>query len=117
MGVLLKHLKPARPYPGEMDEQYDRFLKFSSWLNVLYYTAPAAGILVMCWIVGVPEKFWIPILLIYFIGAVADQLCYGFQAVNIQIKTCTGWMRDEMASVVLAEQLAGKRHATPKRDG
>lgn len=85
-----------RPYPGEVNESYDTFLKWSSWFNVVLAGAPAAIILAVFWYANVAEKFWIPVLIVYSIGAVAHMLNYGFMAVNIQTKVSTDSLINEL---------------------
>jgi len=84
------------PNENEWDKRYDKFLAGGSWFNAVYYAVPAAIILAVCWYTEVAEEFWIPVLIIYFIGAVAHQLNYGFMAINIQIKTSAGWTMEQM---------------------
>ncbi len=85
------------PNENEWDTRYNKFLAWGSWLDVVYYAVPAAIILAVCWYTQVAEEFWIPVLIIYFIGAVAHLLSFGFMAVNIQIKTSAGWTMEKMA--------------------
>jgi hypothetical protein len=53
------------------EKRYDKFLALSSWLNAALYAAPAAVVLAVCWYAHVNEKLWVPLLILYFIGAVA----------------------------------------------
>ena len=85
-----------RPHENEIDTRYDKFLVVGAWINAVFYAVPAAIILAVCWYMQVAEEFWIPVLIIYFIGAVAHQLNDGFMALNIQIKTSTGWTMEQM---------------------
>ena len=85
-----------RPSGGEINESYDTFISMGAWFAALLYGAPAAIILAVFWLADVPEKFWIPVLLIYLVGAVAHMMNYGFVAVNIQTKVSTDLMIDEI---------------------
>lgn len=90
-----------RPHENEWDTSYDKFLRLGSWISAVLYAVPAAIILAVCWYMEVAENLWIPVLIIYFIGAVAHQLNHGFMAVNIQIKTSTGWSMNEMKLLMI----------------
>ena len=74
------------PNENEWDTRYDKFLVLGSWLGAVYYAVPVAIILAVCRYTQVAEELWIPVLIIYFIGALAHQLNHGSMALNIQIK-------------------------------
>ena len=42
-----------------------------------------------CWYFEVGERFWLPVLMIYGIGAIAHILGFGLMALNMQIKVST----------------------------
>ncbi len=83
--------------------RYDRFLSLSSWMNALIYGTPAAALLGFCWLTSVPEKFWIPLLLIYFVTAIAHMLGHGFQAVNMQVGVTADYILDELNKKKIGE--------------
>lgn len=62
---------------------------------------PAAIIFAVCWYTQVAEEFWIPVLIIYFIGAVAHLLNAGFMALNIQIKTSPDRTMEQMTLLMM----------------
>ena len=90
------------PSEIEMDKRYDKFLAWGAWWNAVVYAVPAAIILAVCWYTEVASEFWVSILIIYFIGAVAHLLDYGLMAVNIQNKTSTDQLINEMKLLVIA---------------
>ena len=89
--------------PNEIDwnTNYDKFLAWGSWLNAAFYAIPAATILTVCWYLEVADEFWVPVLIIYLIGAVAHLLNYGFMSVNIQIKTATDSLVNEIRLLMI----------------
>ena len=89
------------PNENEWDTRYSKFLAWGSWLDVIYYAVPAAIILAVCWYTQVAEEFWIPVLIIYFIGAVAHLLNHGMMALNIQIKISTDRAMEQMTLLMM----------------
>lgn len=53
--------------------------------NALLYALPAGALLLILWLVGVPENFWTPVLIVYLIAALGFMLSSGFQMVCLQI--------------------------------
>ena len=88
------------PNENEWDTRYDKFLVLGSWIGAAYYAVPVAIILAVCRYTQVAEELWIPVLIIYFIGAVAHQLNHGSMALNIQIKTSAGWTMEQIMSLM-----------------
>ena len=86
---------------NEWDKRYDKFIAGGSWFNAVIYAAPAAIILAVCWYTKIADEFWNPILIIYFVGAVAHLLNAGFMALNIQIKTAADWSMKEMKLLMI----------------
>lgn len=78
------------------DHSYDRFLGASAWLNALLYAGPSALLLAACWYWAVDDRLWVPLLLVYVVGAVAHLLGYGFMAVGVQIKNSTDYSVAEL---------------------
>jgi len=68
------------------EKGYDWFLSASAWFNVLLYATPAAALLAACWFFKVSDNLWVPLLLIYLVGALAHLLGFAFMALNVQIK-------------------------------
>ena len=90
-----------RPHENEWDTRYDKFVAWGSWLNAVLYAVPAAIILGVCWYTEVAEEFWIPVLIIYFIGAVAHLLNQGMMALNIQIKISMDRAMEQMTLLMM----------------
>jgi len=84
------------PKEHEWNTRYDKFLIWGSWVNALIYALPLALLFSVVWYLGVPEKFWVLIFVIYLIGAIAHLLNYGFMALNIQIKVSTDLIIEQM---------------------
>ena len=63
-------------------------------LSVLFYTAPAAIILAAIVILGVPDKYWTPILVIYGIGVFSHINSFGFQALVDQMADAAKYVVD-----------------------
>ena len=67
--------------------------------SVLFYIAPAAIILATIVILGVPDKYWTPVLVVYGIGALIHALVFGFQAISNQLvdntKYAVGELKDQ----------------------
>jgi putative effector of murein hydrolase len=89
---------------GVWNTRYDKFLALSSWINAVFYAAPAAVVLAVCWYLQIPERFWTYLLIIYFVGAVAHLLTYGFQAVNAQIKTSSDHALEQLVLLMTAQR-------------
>lgn len=78
------------------EKGYDRFLSLGSWTNAIIYGVPGAIILGAMYFFEVPDRLWTPVLLVYAVAAVADQLNYGFMALNIQTKVNAHYLADQL---------------------
>lgn len=72
------------------------FLAFSSFVNALVFILPAGVVLGLLVYFNVTTKFWLPVMLIYAIGAISQQLCYEIGAINIQIQLSSEYTVNEL---------------------
>lgn len=82
------------------DTWYEGAMAGTAWANMFIYAVPAAVLLAGLWAFGVNPNFWIPLLIVYSIGAVAHMVGYGFQASNAQIKISTDYVVDEFKNTL-----------------
>ena len=66
-------------------ELYAHLQKFGKWLNLVYYGGPAIILLLAMYLLGVGPEWWTPVILIYATVALGNIICFGFQALNMQI--------------------------------
>ena len=76
----------------------DSFISFSSWLNSIYYAAPAVVLVLVMDHFDAFRPYLIPALLVYLIAAIAHMIGYGFQAICVQIKVCTDYAVEQNIS-------------------
>ena len=68
------------------EEGNEKFLSLIAWVGSMIYTLPGIVLWVVLVIFDVPTAYWVPVLLLYAVGALSHQLAWGFQAINTQIK-------------------------------
>ena len=84
------------PTKDQLNTGYDAFLTLSGWANAAMYGGLAAVLLTLCWYFNVESRFWLPLLAIYGIGAIAHILGFGLMALNVQMKISTDIVVDRM---------------------
>ena len=78
------------------ETKFDNVISSTANGSALLYIIPAVIILVAIAILGVPNNYWTPILIIYGIGAITHGLAFGFQAANAQMKTSVDYVVAEL---------------------
>ena len=80
----------------ETETKFDSVISSTANISALLYIIPAVIILAVIAILGVPNYYWTPILIIYGIGAITHGLGFGFQAANAQMKTSVDYVVTEL---------------------
>ena len=72
------------------------FLAFSSIISAIFFIVPAVAILGVLSYFDIAAKFWLPVMIIYAIGVISQQITYGVGAVNIQIQISSEYTVDRL---------------------
>lgn len=81
----------------KFDRDHDLFLSASAWFGVVIFILPGIVILAVLEFAEIPARFWMPLMLIYAVGAIAHMLNYGFQAINVQMKVLSDYWENMRA--------------------
>jgi hypothetical protein len=88
------------------DTRFDRFLDISGVFQFIMYTAPGALILFLLFYLDIGTRFWVPVLLIWGVGALCHAIGYGAQAATIQINLSTEYTVGELKKLAASNELA-----------
>jgi len=76
-------------------EDTDAFLKAARRMNALIYGGAGVVILLIVSLTGIPEKYWMPVFVIYGVSALAH-MAEGMTAINLQMVAISEYWQESL---------------------